>query len=255
MSTIVRLPRRDLIAITSSLMGVCALAWVYLVLMAADMSEMMAMPGMAAMMQPTWTSGYFMMMFLMWAIMMIGMMLPSVMPTVLIYASIVRKSETQGTLVAPTSAFVSGYILMWIGFSLLATILQWALDMAGLLTPMMVADNNLLGASLLIAAGIYQWLPVKNACLQHCRSPVHFISKYWQSGNFGAMRMGLHHGLYCLGCCWLLMGLLFVGGVMNLLWIAAITVFVLLEKIIPAGDHGGRIAGALMIITGVLLLQ
>jgi predicted metal-binding membrane protein len=242
------LPRRDFWAVVGSLAGITLLAWAYLFSMAGDMSE-----GMASMQMPEWTSRYFLMMFLMWAIMMVGMMLPSVTPTVLIYAAVARKSAKQGTPVAPISVFVSGYLAVWIGFSVFATLAQWGLDRAGLLSPMMVSQNTVLGAALLIIAGVYQWLPLKDKCLHHCRSPVDFISTHWQTGTLGAFRMGLSHGGFCLGCCWALMALLFVGGVMNLLWIAGITLFVLLEKVLPLGDRGGHVSGVLMIITGLAI--
>jgi predicted metal-binding membrane protein len=244
------LPRRDFIAIIISLGGITLLSWLYLVKMAVDMS----MPEcMSAMQIPVWDSGYFWMMFLMWAVMMVGMMLPSVTPMVLIYAGIARKSAGQGMPVAPTGAFVSGYIAMWFIFSLFATIAQWGLDQAALLSPMMVSNSVGLGAALLIAAGIYQWLPIKDKCLHHCRSPVHFITTHWRPGSIGAFKMGLSHGAFCLGCCWILMSLLFVGGVMNLFWIAVITLFVLLEKVLPFGDVGGRVMGMLMITAGGII--
>ncbi len=244
------LPRRDFIVIIISLGGITLLSWLYLVKMAADMS----MPeGMSAMQISVWDAGYFWMMFLMWAVMMVGMMLPSVTPMVLIYAGVVRKSAAQSMPVAPTGAFVSGYIAIWIIFSLFATIAQWGLDQAALLSPMMVSNSVGLGAALLIAAGIYQWLPIKDKCLQHCRSPVHFITTHWRPGSTGAFKMGLSHGTFCLGCCWVLMILLFVGGVMNLLWIAAITLFVLLEKVLPLGDVSGRVMGLVMIIAGGII--
>ncbi len=244
------LPRRDFWAVILSLTGVTLLSWAYLFSLAGDMS----MPqGMDAMQMASWTPRYFLMMFLMWAIMMVGMMLPSVTPTVLIYAAVARKSARQGTPVAPTSVFVSGYLAVWIVFSVFATLLQMGLERAGLLSPMMVSKSSILGAALLILAGVYQWLPLKDKCLDHCRSPVDFISHHWQSGTLGAFKMGLSHGGYCLGCCWALMALLFVGGVMNLLWIALIALFVLLEKILPLGDRGGRVSGILMIITGLAI--
>ena len=143
---------------------------------------------------------------------------------------------------------------MWTLFSVAATAAQWGLDQAALLSPMMVATSPALGASLLIAAGVYQMTPAKNACLRHCRSPMHFISEHWRHGVDGAFKMGLEHGAYCLGCFWALMGLLFFGGVMNLLWIAAITLFVLLEKVLPIGVGGGRAAGAAMVLFGLILL-
>ncbi len=241
------LPRRDSIAIIVTLGCITLLSWHYLVKMASGMS----MPeGMSAMQISPWDAGYFWMMFLMWAIMMVGMMLPSVTPMVLIYAAVARKSAMQGMPVAPTGAFVFGYIAIWVVFSLLATIAQWGLDRAALLSPMMVSNSVGLGAALLVAAGVYQWLPVKDRCLQHCRSPVHFISTHWRPGAVGAFKMGLSHGTLCLGWCWVLMCLLFVGGVMNLLWIAAIALFVLLEKVLPLGDVSGRVMGMLMIAAG-----
>jgi predicted metal-binding membrane protein len=247
-----QLPRRDFWAIVLSLGGVTLLAWLYLLSLDATMSTSMK-GGMDAMRLQAWDFRYFLTMFLMWAVMMIGMMAPSVIPTVLIYASVARKSSAQGTPVAPTGAFVSGYIVMWVFFSLFATLLQWGLEKAVLLSPMMVFNSVGLGAGLLIAAGIYQWLPIKDKCLTQCRSPVGFISHHWRDGTLGAFGMGLSHGAFCLGCCWVLMSLLFVGGVMNLLWIAAITVFVLLEKILPLGDKGGRVMGLLMVATGVVI--
>ena len=142
---------------------------------------------------------------------------------------------------------------MWLIFSLFATIAQWWLDQAALLSPMMVSNSVGLGAVLLIAAGIYQWLPIKDKCLHHCRSPVHFITTHWRPGSIGAFKMGLSHGAFCLGCCWILMSLLFVGGVMNIFWIAVITLFVLLEKVLPFGDVGGRVMGMLMITAGGII--
>lgn len=248
MSLTGKLPRRDFMAVCISLGGITLLSWLYLWSMASDMAQ-----GMQAMQVQPWDAGYFLMMFLMWAVMMVGMMLPSVTPTVLIYAAVARKSASQGMPVAPTAAFVSGYVVIWIGFSLLAAIAQWQLAQASLLSPMMVSNSVGLGAALLIAAGIYQWLPLKDKCLAQCRSPVEFISTHWRPGVTGAFRMGLSHGAFCLGCCWVLMSLLFVGGVMNLLWIAAITLFVLLEKVLPLGAVGGRITGLLMITIGGII--
>jgi predicted metal-binding membrane protein len=149
---------------------------------------------------------------------------------------------------------MSGYLVVWTGFSALATTLQWALEQATLLSAMMVSTSPLLGGALLITAGAYQMTPLKQACLIHCRSPVQFLSSHWRKGTGGAFRMGLAHGLYCLGCCWVLMVLLFVGGVMNLLWIAALAGFVLAEKIIPRGVLFGRIMGGAMILGGLWLM-
>ena len=242
----------------ASLLGVVVLAWLHLWNEAARMEPMPMGTTAAAMesmsMQQVWSIDSFLLTFLMWSIMMVGMMLPSVAPTVLIYAGIARKAASDGQYVAAVGWFVIGYLLAWVGFSAAATALQWQLDEAMLLSPMMASSSAAFGASLLIAAGVYQFLPIKDACLTHCRSPVHFISAHWRAGSSGAVRMGLHHGAYCLGCCWVLMGLLFLGGVMNLLWIAAITGFVLLEKLLDFGRWTSRLSGAAMASAGVWLL-
>ncbi len=218
------------------------------------MARDMGADPMAMMILHAWTTIDFGLMFAMWTIMMVGMMLPSAGPTTLVYAAVARKAAREGTPIAPTAAFVAGYLAMWTLFSLGATFAQWGLEAAALLSPMMVSRSPGLGATLLVGAGLYQLTPFKNACLAHCRSPAHFIAEHWRPGTSGALRMGLEHGGYCLGCCWVLMGLLFFGGVMNLLWIAGIALFVLLEKMVPFGAGGGRVAGAGMILAGGVVL-
>ncbi len=258
------LPRRDRIAILVALAGVTLLAWAYLVYVALEMGDMAGAGSMAtggamasdmdvAGVRP-WATLDFLLMFLMWSVMMVGMMVPSAAPMTLLYAAVARKAARQGATLAPTGAFVAGYLAMWCLFSVLATAAQWALDQAALLSPMMVATSPALGALLLIAAGIYQLTPAKSVCLEHCRAPAHFFARHWHPGTLGAFRMGFGHGGFCIGCCWALMGLLFFGGVMNLLWIAAITFFVLLEKVAPVGPLGGRLAGAAMIVAGVVAI-
>jgi predicted metal-binding membrane protein len=242
--------------------GITVAAWIYVVMTARRMeteSAGMTGPSMAPMMDAMtgmrpWTATEFSLRLAMWAVMMVAMMVPTTAPMTLIYAAVARKAAAQHNPLAPTFVFVIGYIAMWTVFSLVATIAQYELDRAALLSPMMVTKSSLFGAALLIAAGIYQFTPLKNACLRNCRTPAHFLSRFWRTGNLGAFRMGLRLGAYCVGCCWILMGLLFVGGVMNLLWIAAISIFVLLEKTIPFGDVSGRFAGAGMIVAGVLSL-
>jgi predicted metal-binding membrane protein len=246
----------------AGLAGITVAAWVYVVVTArrmeagsAGMSGNSMAPTMDAMtgMQP-WTATEFGLRLAMWAVMMVAMMVPTAAPMTLLYAAAARKAAAQHNPLAPTFIFVTGYIAMWTIFSLVATTAQYSLDRAALLSPMMVSRSAMFGAALLIAAGIYQLTPFKNACLGNCRAPAHFLSRYWRTGNLGAFRMGVRHGVYCVGCCWILMGLLFVGGVMNLLWIAAISIFVLLEKTIPFGDVGGRLAGAAMILVGAVSL-
>ena len=141
--------------------------------------------------------------------------------------------------------------MTWAGFSLLAAILQGALVEVGLVADMMASTSASLAGMLLIAAGLYQWTPLKNACLAHCRSPIHFLSQRWRPGSSGALRMGVEHGAYCVGCCWLLMGVLFAVGIMSLAWIAAIAAFVLLEKVAPFGVWTSRIVGALLVMLGI----
>ena len=252
MSKFSSLPTRVTLGIIFSLASVTIICWVYLIMMVREMSTPEYL-SMASLQIQHWSMGYFWMMFAMWSIMMVGMMLPSVAPMILIYAAVAKKASKQETPVAPIGAFTLGYLTVWIVFSLFATIAQWGLDKAAMLSPMMVAKSPYLGTGLLIAAGIYQWLPIKKSCLQHCRSPFHFISSHWQPGKFGAFKMGLDHGVFCLGCCWVLMLLLFVGGVMNLVWIATIALFVLLEKVLPVGDVGGRGLGLFIVALGITI--
>jgi predicted metal-binding membrane protein len=253
---------RDRLAVLVGLGGITVAAWVYVVVTAHRMvtapggTDGQSMPPMADAMtgvQP-WTATEFGLRLAMWAVMMVAMMVPATVPMTLMYAAVARKAAAQHSPLAPTFVFVTGYITMWTIFSVVATIAQHALDRAALLSPMMVASSARFGAALLIAAGIYQLTPFKNECLKNCRAPAHFMSRYWRTGNLGAFRLGLRLGAYCVGCCWILMALLFVGGVMNLLWIAAIAIFVLLEKTIPFGDVSGRAAGAAMILVGALSL-
>jgi len=249
------LPQRDTIAIVSGLIGVIVLAWAYLFHLESGMREIET-SGVGRVMQfHPWNGTDFAFMFLMWSVMMIGMMLPSAAPITLLYAGMARKANRQGTPIAPTSAFVSGYLVMWGLFSIAATLAQFGLHQAALLSPMMMTNSQTLGAGLFLVAGLYQLTPWKNVCLEHCRSPTSFIAHHWRTGSTGAFRMGLEHGIYCLGCCWALMGLLFFGGVMNLLWIAGLTIFVFLEKVFPFGAWGGRLAGVGMLVVGGILLM
>ncbi len=246
------LPRRDRNAVIAGLCGITLVSWIYLVVAAIEMDGAMAAGHM--MQLRAWSAVDFGLMFMMWTVMMIGMMVPSAAPTALVYAAVARKAARQGTVLAPTAVFVAGYLVMWTLFSAAATALQWGFEQLALLSPMMVATSPTLGGLLLVGSGIYQWTPAKDACLRHCRGPVQFISEAWRPGSFGAFRMGAIHGAYCLGCCWILMGILFVGGVMNLLCIAGITLFVLLEKLAPRGPIGGRLAGVALIAAGSIVL-
>ncbi|MGV6808109.1 MAG: DUF2182 domain-containing protein [bacterium] len=218
-----------------------ALSWVYLVDMAADMSAHMAVPmdmnmDMDDPASATWSLREFVQIFLMWAIMMVAMMVPTAVRTLMIFARL------PGNGAARANGFLAGYIIAWAGFSLIATLLQWQLDRLRLLSPMMFSTNAILGASLLLLAALYQFSPLKKACLKHCQAPAFFLSQHLRSGVAGAVGMGVHHGAYCIGCCWSLMLLLFVAGVMDLLWILVITLFVLMEKSLPLllGQHSAK---------------
>jgi predicted metal-binding membrane protein len=248
-----RILTRERAIVLGALMAVTALAWVYLIDMADmdDVSEVMA----AAMRMAPWDATGFVLMFLMWVVMMVGMMLPGAAPMILLYATINRRKRAAGSPYAPTAVFALGYVTVWTAFSLLATLMQGVLQHLTWLSPMLVSTSHLLGGALLIGAGLYQWTPLKRACLDTCRSPLSFILMHWRSGVSGALYMGMVHGVYCLGCCGLLMGLLFVGGVMNLLWVAAITLLVLGEKLVPGGGWFARISGAAMIAVGIWFLS
>lgn len=192
---------------------------------------------------------------LMWSVMMVAMMVPTAIPMTLVYAAVARKAEREGRPVAPTFVFVAGYIAIWVLFSVGATAGQGGLDELSLLSPSMSSSSRYLGGGLLVAAGLYELTPLKHACLAHCRAPAHFISQRWRGGLSGAFGMGSSLGVYCLGCCWILMGLLFIGGLMNLLWVAAIAAFILLEKTVPLADRGARVVGVVMIAVGVLTVS
>jgi len=247
--------RRDRIVVLSGLALIVALSWAYIVSLASDTQNMdvameMAMPQM----QEAWGIPDFALTFVMWAVMMVAMMTPSAAPMILMFAGINRRRQNQQVTYVPTSVFLMGYLVVWAAFSVLATAAQWGLHAASLLSPTMVSTSPLLGGILLLVAGIYQWTPLKHACLSKCRSPLGFVLNEWREGKRGAFVMGLKHGSYCTGCCWPLMALLFVAGVMNLLWVAAIVGFILLEKIAPAGQRMGQAAGVLMVAGGVVLL-
>ena len=250
------LPRRDKLVVLAALGAVIALAWVYLARHSAHLSMEAAGHAAMGMNGEPWTAARFGLTLLMWAVMMVAMMLPSATPMVLTYAAVARRMAQTRRRAASTNLFAAGYVLVWSGFSLAATGLQWTLDQMALLSPTLVASSPLLGGTLLIVAGLYQWAPLKDFCLRTCRSPLGFIAHQWRGGRAGALHMGVRHGLYCVGCCWALMLLLFVGGVMNLLWVAAIAGFVLLEKIMPVGSRAGRwVSGTGLVGAGAVLLS
>ena len=231
--------RRDRLVVALSLAAVVALAWLYLWRHAS---------------MPAMDSAALALTFIMWVVMMAGMMLPGAAPTILFYGAMVRKNAERGTVLPAVWVFAGGYLLVWTAFSLVAVVLQAALEHAALLTPDMASGSNQLNGALLIAAGIYQLTPLKNICLSRCRNPVQFFMTHWRPGTSGALRMGITQGAYCLGCCWMLMLLLFVVGVMNLAWVALIAAFVFLEKLLPGGRLTSRLAGVALIVAGSAIL-
>jgi predicted metal-binding membrane protein len=246
--------QHDRMLVLAGLLAVILLAWGWLLLGAGIEMEQMDMGGGQVMlMPPEWSPRYAALIFLMWAIMMMAMMLPSAAPAILLAAALMRQ-RSGNHISGPTGLFALGYLVIWFGFSLVATALQWGLDRAGLLSADMANGSATLAGLLLIAAGLYQWTPLKQSCLVQCRSPFQHLTKYWRNGAFGPVLAGARHGLFCLGCCWVLMALLFVGGLMNVLWIAALALLVLIEKQLPVGPRVSRLAGIALLVWGAIVL-
>ena len=244
--------RRERLLVTGGLLLVVALSWAYLLSGAGMMEEMgdMLMP----MSSGPWTPGHALIVLVMWAVMMAAMMLPSAAPMILLHATLARRRSERGEPAVTAGAVAAGYLAVWAAFSGAATLLQYGLEQAALLSPMMQTTSRVLAGGVLVAAGLYQWTPLKQSCLRHCRSPMDFVLLHWRPGARGAFAMGLRHGAVCVGCCWLLMLLLFVGGVMSLAWIAGIALFVLVEKLSPAGHWLGCGAGVLLVAWGGAVL-
>ena len=227
-------------------------SWMWIAVMARDMYG--PMTGASAwMMTAHWDAPHVLLLWAMWAVMMTGMMLPSASPMLLLYGSVARRSA-QASAGAGIYMFAAGYLVVWAVFSAGVTAIQRVFAALLLVSPMMEITSSAVSAALLMIAGLYQLTPIKLACLRTCQSPLGFLMSRWRKGPSGAFRMGLHHGAYCVGCCWALMCVLFVVGVMNLLWVAALTAFVLIEKIGPAGATLARAAGAAMALVGMLMI-
>jgi len=265
-TTLEAILRRDRALVTATLIILIALAWSYVLWLVADMdmggmdmSGFRMIPAGMGLMKPAtapWSAIEFAFVFAMWAVMMIGMMIPSATPMILLYARVGGQAANSAMALAATWWFAAGYLLVWIAFAFAATLAQWGLEQASLLTPTMAGASGVFGGIVMIAAGLYQWMPLKDACLRQCQAPWLFIQRHggFRGDARGALVLGARHGMYCVGCCWALMALLFVGGVMNVLWIAAITIFVLAEKVVPAGRALSRIAGVGFFAWGVWLL-
>ncbi len=258
--------RRDRLIVIATLVTVIALSWAYLLAGAGMGMSGLEMTRMSqhelignvqhiAVMQPAvWTPGYAALMFCMWWVMMIAMMLASAAPLMLVFATVNRRQRVTGRPYVATAIFAFGYLAAWGGYSLAGVLLQWGFERIGILSPMLVAKNELVVVGLLFAAGLYQLTPLKQACLRYCRSPLEFMNARWRPGAAGAFRMGLVQGAVCVGCCWFLMALMFVGGLMNLYWIAGLALFVLLEKTVPGGHLFGHVSGIGLLVASAGLL-
>ncbi len=264
-----QLVRRDRTIVLAGLVVLVVLAWLFVLdgagtgMSVRTMSTWQFPPPVAPPMSEAganegWGLDYWLVMLVMWWVMMVAMMVPSAAPMILLYARFTRhaqeKGQMEGTAV-PTAVFGLGYLIAWLGFSLAATALQWGLEQAGLMHAMMMWSlNPWLSGGLLLAAGAYQLSPIKDICLRHCRSPVEYLSRNFRKGRWGALNIGLRHGLYCIGCCWFLMALLFAGGIMNLVWIAGLAIFVLVEKLAPYGTWFARISGLVFVTGGIYVM-
>jgi predicted metal-binding membrane protein len=265
-ATLERVLRHERAVTVAGLVLLCALAWLY-VLAGAGMgmspwrmttlslfphgaAEDAAAMTMADAGPPAWSLGLWTLTVAMWWVMMIAMMTPSATPTILLYGRTHRHARARGQVAGPTPtwAFAAGYLLVWLGFSLVATELYWGLERVDLVSAAtMGSGSRWLSGAVLTAAGLYQLSPLQQTCLSHCRSPAAFLSRHWRPGASGAIRLGVLHGAYCVGCCGMLMALLFVGGAMNLAWIAALTLLVMTETVLPGGPWIARICGVAML--------
>jgi predicted metal-binding membrane protein len=259
--------RRDRIVVILALTLLTALAWSYLLWLSVDiamggmdMGDFRMIPSGMGLMVPanmSWRGVEFTCVFVMWTVMMIGMMTPSAAPMLLMYARVGRQTEAQGTPLAPTVWFTAGYFLVWVAFALLATLVQWALERTALLDSAMASTSNVLAGLVFVAAGSYQWTRLKDVCLAQCQPPFTFLMR---RGGFrrdapGSLMLGLRHGAYCVGCCWVLMTLLLVGGVMNVLWIALLALLIILEKVTPFGRPIAHLAGIVLVAAGAWLFS
>ena len=253
--------RRERMILIAGLVGLVAVAWTYLWhgagmgMSALDMTTLSLFPHLQAdvmgSMEPAWP-----VVVAMWWVMMVAMMTPSAAPLVLLYGVVLRRHTAAGANVyLPSLLLLAGYLTVWLAFSFVAAAFEKALEPAELISGMMLWSRSAwLSASVLAAAGIYQFSSFKQACLTQCRAPVRFLNEHWRPGRMGSFMLGVRHGAFCVGCCWMLMTLLFVGGVMNLIWIAALTGVVLLEKLLPAGEGIGKLSGGLLLAWAVATL-
>jgi predicted metal-binding membrane protein len=246
--------RHDRAPVVVLLIVVPLVSWLWIVAMARDMYG--PMTGASAwMMTAAWDPWHLVLLWAMWAVMMVAMMLPSASPMLLLYGTVARRSAVGAGGARQLYAFAAGYLVVWAAFSVGATALQRLLAALLVVSPMMEVTSRVAGATLLMIAGVYQLTPLKHACLRTCQSPLGFLMSRWRPGAGGAFRMGLEHGALCVGCCWALMLLLFAGGVMNLAVIATLTALVAFEKLTRFGVYGAHISGILLIVAAVWMVS
>ena len=248
--------RRDRAVVLAGLTTITLLAWVHTVRLAAAYSHGGSTFGMA-LGHPnlrSWEVADLALLFVMWTVMMVAMMMPSAAPMILTFVTISRQQQAARHPGSSTALFLLGYGIVWTGFSALAAIAEWGLHSATLLSSAGASVSPVFSGILLVVAGLFQWSRLKYACLAHCRSPVAFLMGDWRDGGSGALKMGISHGIFCVGCCWALMALMFLAGVMNLLWLATIALFVLLEKVAPRGHLISHLAGVCFVGWGLVLL-
>jgi predicted metal-binding membrane protein len=244
---------RERLIVCGCLVVLVALSWLYLLHLKAAMDiSGMNMPGMVMLDTQRWEVIDVLLLFVMWSVMMVAMMLPSATPMILAFLTVNQNRSANNRPWVPVGIFLLGYLAVWTAYSALATLAEWGLHQAALLSTTMAATSPTLDGVLLITAGVFQLTPLKRTCLKSCRSPLSFLMSEWRDGAAGAFVMGLRHGTYCLGCCWILMALLFVAGVMNLFWVAVIALLVMAEKILPKGEILGYIAGIALVAAGVM---
>jgi predicted metal-binding membrane protein len=249
--------RNGRLVVAASLIAMTLLAWLYLALLAEAMGAMSVGNGSAFMwLMPmgAWGPAEFLLCFAMWAVMMIAMMTPSAAPMLFAFHAMDRARPDRGSAARRFLAFLLGYVFVWTSFSVIAASIQWWLHEVALVTDMMISSSRVFDGGILLCAGIYQFMPAKSRCLSKCRTPLGFLLTEWRDGTWGALVMGIRHGSFCVGCCWALMALLFVGGVMNLLWIALLAGAVLIEKVVPSGATVAKATGLVMGVGGLWLL-
>jgi predicted metal-binding membrane protein len=242
---------RDRTIIASCIIAITALAWLYLIHLSGEMS--IARSTMQAMTIAPWSATDYLLTFAMWSVMMVGMMSPTATPALLLFDGMQKNAEARERY-TKVFLFGLGYIIVWIAFSALAALTQWVLHDRAILSMSMATTSSRLGGLILLLAGGYQLTPAKNVCLRQCQTPLGFLMTNWREGERGALAMGLKHGKYCLGCCWALMLVLLVVGVMNLAWVAVLTAFILIEKFGRTGSLVARLGGAAMIAGGIATL-